>query len=371
MEERYIATFMLHALADIIGFKNGDWEFNNAKKNITMDTTLEILYEFIGLGGINDIDISKWIVSDDTIMHTSLGHAILTSDDKYDKKMIDNIKNELIGAYSLITFDFENGIDRKIGYATKKYISLMMLKNINASMMPYDKNTGGNGVAMRNSCIGLAYFGVDNRELLYTVAIESGRLTHNSPHGYLAGLTSALFTAYAIENIEIELWPHMLVKVLESAEISKFIKDDIDEKNDHDIFIQYWKKYIDLRFDDDKPITTRAQNNLVFRSRFHYENFTINTVAKVIGESGFSAVIMAYDALLDARDCWEKLIIYSALHFGDGDTVGAIAGSWYGALYGFNNMPKKHLNQIEKMFKDITHMLGVEFYKKYYIKSSK
>ena len=57
---------------------------------------------------------------------------------------------------------------------------------------------------------------------------------------------------------------------------------------------------------------------------------------------------MAYDALLDAKDSWEKLIYYGLLHNGDSDTVGAIAGGLYGAMYGFKNVPEHMLKNIEK-----------------------
>ena len=30
------------------------------------------------------------------------------------------------------------------------------------------------------------------------------------------------------------------------------------------------------------------------------------------------------------------------LHCGDSDSTGCIAGSWYGALYGLNNVPKNN-----------------------------
>ena len=59
-------------------------------------------------------------------------------------------------------------------------------------------------------------------------------------------------------------------------------------------------------------------------------------------------MIMAYDALLDAKDSWEKLVYYSMLHVGDSDTVGAIAGGIFGAMYGFKNVPENMLEYIEK-----------------------
>lgn len=364
MEDRYIATIVLHALGDTIGFKNGDWEFNYFKDIITLDTTNEILYEFIDLGGINAINLENWHVSDDTIIHMAIIRALLKSQKKFNNKMIINIKEELVKAYNSMVDDEEKfGIDRMPGVTTNKYIEKFE-KGYDGRNSPYDKMSGGNGAAMRSSCIGLAYHGKENREQLYEIAIESSRVTHNSAIGYLGGLTAALFTAFAIENIDIKLWPFLLIESLSSEKVKKFVNDDIDEKNDYEKYINYWQKYIDMRFENGKVIKARANTNLIFRSRFHYENFTRDTGSFLIGESGYSATIMAYDSLLDAENVWEKLIIYSALHFGDSDTVAAIAASWYGALYGFGDVPKNNLKYLE--FKNELVELGKKLYKKYY-----
>jgi ADP-ribosylarginine hydrolase len=34
------------------------------------------------------------------------------------------------------------------------------------------------------------------------------------------------------------------------------------------------------------------------------------------------------------------------LHGGDNDSTGTIAGAWYGALYGLNNVPSKHYAKV-------------------------
>ena len=363
MQDRYIATIVLHALGDTIGFKNGDWEFNYFREVITLDITNELLYEFIDLGGINAINLKDWLVSDDTIYHMAMIRALLMKNNSNLDKLIINVKTELVNAYNKIIDDDDKGHERMPGVTTNKYIQKFQ-KGFDGRNSPYDKASGGNGAAMRCPCIGLAYHGIKNRDALYEVAIETSRLTHNSAIGYLGGLTSALFVALAIENIDIKKWPFMLIDALESENVKKFVNnDDQDEKNDYESFINYWRKYIDLRFEGDKPVKARSHTNLIFRSRFHYENFTRNTGSFLIGESGYSATIMAYDSLLDAENVWEKVIIYSALHFGDSDTVAAIACSWYGAIYGFGDVPENNLKYLE--FKKELITLGQEMYERF------
>lgn len=354
----------LHALGDTIGFKNGDWEFNYNKDFITLDTTNELLYEFIALGGINAIDLKDWLVSDDTIIHMGMIRALLTINKTVDEQMMITFKEELVNAYNQMGEEEERNIFRHPGVTTNNYI-LQFQKGHDGRDLPYDKKAGGNGAAMRTSCIGLAFHGEKNRDKLIEISIETSKLTHNNAIGYLGGLTSALFAAFAIEDIDIIKWPFLLLDLLNSQRVKKFINiEDKEEQDDYQSFTNYWRKYVDTRFEDRSPISTRAQASLIFRSRYYYENFTRNTAALLIGESGFCATIMAYDSLLDSRNVWEKLIIYSALHFGDSDTVAAIAASWYGALYGFGDVPKNNLKYLE--FKKELTSLGEKLYEKYY-----
>ena len=51
---------------------------------------------------------------------------------------------------------------------------------------------------------------------------------------------------------------------------------------------------------------------------------------------------ISYDALLGSGDNWNELCYRGALHGGDSDSTGAIAGAWFGALYGFEGVPENH-----------------------------
>lgn len=149
--------------------------------------------------------------------------------------------------------------------------------------------------------------------------------------------------------------------MLDSKEIKKYI--DITNNDvllDYLSYVRYWKKYVENRFPDGKPLKSKIFRNMIFRIKYYYENFVKNTNAETIGGSGICALIMAYDSLLDCDGKWEKLIFYSILHPGDSDTVGAIAGGLYGAVYGFGDVPDNMLKYLEE--KETLYELGKKFY---------
>lgn len=129
-------------------------------------------------------------------------------------------------------------------------------------------------------------------------------------------------------------------------------------------YIRYWKKYIETRFTDEKIIKTRSTSNIIFRVKYYYDNFVADSDTRTIGGSGFCAMIIAYDGLVDCDGIWEKLIFYTMLIPGDTDTTGAIAGGLYGLVYGFGDVPKKMLCCIEE--KNKLMELGTKFYEKFY-----
>jgi ADP-ribosylglycohydrolase len=383
MEEKYVACMILHALGDTIGFKNGEWEF----KQGGYDRTLEKLYEFIDLGGINNISLKDWRISDDTILHIKTALSILQDFDNINK--LGNIfKKNYLDA--LKQFEKEGFEYRYPGLTTLKSL-IQLRKGDEWNSTPYDIYSGGAGASMRNLCIGLAFFGEENRYKLIQISIESSRVTHNSVIGYLGGMTSALFTALAVEGKPVNEWPFILLNLFQTGVVHKYIKaserDEDSYLKDYHIFIDKWHRYVEDKFDDNKqPIKRKSNRNLVYRGKYYNETFGYKLYRKneedefekndqdlrkfhepgFIGSGGDDSVIIAYDCLIDAEKVWEKLVIYSMLHIGDTDTTGAIAGGFYGVLYGFNDVPAHLLDFLEykKELTDIGKKLFNKFYKK-------
>jgi ADP-ribosylarginine hydrolase len=376
-EENYKAIMLLHALGDTIGFKNGEWEFNYFENDISYKTSLEIVFHFIQLGGVSMIDLKDWNVSDDTLIHMAVAKTLLEYDisknnyiDIFKKNLIDTLKE-------MENFDNENSENnedikdikdiikksknkfRGVGITTISSVEKWNDESKKITQSEFRKS-GGNGVSMRSLCIGAFFNNKKDLHKLIEFSINMGKTTHKNPIGYLGGLTSAYFTQLALNKVDISEWPFLLMNLVESEDIIKYISQDShDEIIGYRQFISLWKKYIQIRFKNNKPIFTKLHSNLIFRIKF-FKEFTFDydefyseknksdNNYITIGGSGVTSMLMAYDALLDAGDNWEKLIYYAMLHIGDSDTIGAIAGGLYGAIYGFKNVPEHMLKYLEK-----------------------
>jgi len=102
---------------------------------------------------------------------------------------------------------------------------------------------------MRSACIGLVY--KSDIQKLVEVSIESGRITHHNPLGYLGAVVSAYFTALAIKGEDPNNWLHLLLKEAmpkAQAYIAKSREAEANLKGgDWQMFENCWKQYAQKR----------------------------------------------------------------------------------------------------------------------------
>lgn len=319
-------------IGDTIGYNNGKWEFNYGNQHQEPEYVNELIYDFIYLGGINDIQIINLKASDDTILYFATLKVLLDLNlTSVDSVNVNDYGKKLQESYIKL---LPKIINRHPGVTIVN--SLEIQKNIEWKKLPYDSRAIGAGAAMRSGCIGILYPGINNRYNLIIFAIESSRITHNSAISILASVTSALFTAFALERRPLNNWVNKLLKVISYGDIDSYIKSTYPDQykeyaRDKVIFVGQWKKYLEL-FGDSHHLDTKMMKNLVLRYKYLSENFSKG--CDIPGSCGDDCLIFAYDSLTRCNGSIEKLLFYSILHPGDSDTIGSIAFSWYGAYYG-------------------------------------
>lgn len=360
---KVLYTVLCQCLGDTMGYRNGDWEFNKKMgTDAPIEMINEMIYEFIYLGGISDIDMKNLLVSDDTIMYFSTFNVLTKLADKYGNEFFSNRRSDrmkLLDEFGQSLKDaFINDLPklktRDIGNTTER--SLYTQKNIPWNKLGYNSLDIGSGTTMRTGCIGIFFCGQQNINLLIAYSIEASRITHNSAVAMLGGFTVAYFTSLALLNTKIEEWPRMLMDILQSDMIDDYIKSSRPNEyksfvKDKVIYVTRWETYISKRFTSRMSLIENITiKHPIQRFRFFADN--ISKGHSYVGGGADDSIIMAYDSLLLSGDNLEKLITYSILHIGDSDTVGSIAFSLYGALYGY---VEKNFLLLQRMFKDLEY----------------
>ena len=376
LNEKIKASLFLLSYFDTLGFNNTIWEFNfGAYPGNSVESAyfyLEIIHNYFSLGGYTNIDISDWNASDDTIMMLATGFACQNGggEKNYINEylhILDKLKDEKRGS-GINTINILEKIKR--------------LKSIDE--LDYKESAGGNGAAMRTSVIGLIYYQEKDIDKLIENSIVASRVTHNYTLGFLGGLVTALFTSYAVRDIEPWNWVDMLLELYKSGAIDNYMKKtNIYQQylKDKDNFFDNWEQYKEQKLSNFLKVDQLNLHSFKERLDFleEYNSYSIKDNKKNYaryGASGISCLIVAYDSLLmsyggnkrpldsnfkNLKVSLDSLIFFSTLHFGDNDTTGAVAGAWYGALYGFKNFDEDKLgqlefkNQIEKLTKLIHH----------------
>jgi ADP-ribosylarginine hydrolase len=368
-----LASIYLAIVGDKIGFGNAEREKNYLPKPILVENNPSyedfsanlshmMIFRFIAEGGIMGLDLENLTYSDDTIMHLATIRGFIVEYSSRDQ-LYQNVANEYLNDYPELKLD--------------KYLSgrqtLEALKNIQEGInwrnFSYSKSAGGSGGPMRTMIVGLIF----NREqdllklIEYSIMICS--ITHPNTTAFIGSIASALFTSYAFRKINIESWIFEFVRLLESDRIDNIIeriKPSYIEffSEDKKMYLHKLATYIETSFDDYSYIISERSTRSTYSSaRFNYyfDNFAHNKKIMSPGSGADDCIIIAYDCLLMSKSNYEKLIYTSMINIGDSDTLGSIASAWYGALYGFKNVPHNLFMDnnsdydVIKSFADVIH----------------
>ncbi|KAL5473596.1 hypothetical protein EMCRGX_G028098 [Ephydatia muelleri] len=293
LEDRFVAAMVLGAVGDAMGYKNGMWEV--CRLGVTIHSEVE------KLGGVSALNLTRrdFMVSDDTVLHIATAEALVS--EWKDKETL----------YRTIAQKYIDGCrdmsGRAPGRATLEGVRKLRPKVHEGYRIPYTPRGGGCGAAMRSAPIGLRF---------YRPAGAVGR----------SGGGGALFVSYSIQRRPINSWGKGLMDTLPVAwkYVEKTGKDVEQNREDWSYFEKRWADYLEER------------------------NLTDG--------NGHDAPMIAYDALLGAGTSWEELCLRGVLHGGDNDSTGIIAGSCWGAMYGFEGVPEVNYKNLE--YKDHLVALG-------------
>jgi len=333
----------------MFGYKNGNWEFCKSGRAIHQ--------ELESLGGLEKIKLNTkdWMVSDDTVMHLATSQALVS---KW------STQNEL---YLKIAMEYKECMHDMAGRAPGLTCSASVHKlnpktRANGWIIPFNPRGGGCGAAMRAAPIGLLYWSPEDIDQLIAVSIESGRMTHNHPTGYLGAMAVALFVSYAVQKKPLIEWGLGLMSTLDKAWIYVESQDRDVEDNRHawDYFKTSWTRYLQHRG------ITDGKSEPSFPSKFGAEErdkfYKSLSFSGWGGSSGHDAPMIAYDALLSSRNNWFEVCYRGILHSGDNDSTGIIAGACWGAMNGFEQVPENHYKTLE--YVDRLRDLSVKLYEK-------
>lgn len=334
--EKFKAGMVLGAVGDALGYRKGRWEGCISGKKIQ-----EELASLGGLGALK-LDPDNWPLSDAALMHMTTAEALIT-----DYWCLEDLYRELVRLYVEAMVSLQG---RAPDPATVEgCVHLKPHNFLLAWHTPFNEKGSGFGAAAKAMCVGMRYWQPDRLDSLVEVSIETGRMTHNHPTGFLGSLTTALFASYAIQGKPPVTWGCELLKVIPKAEeyCRKTIRHMAEYQENWFYFEAKWQFYL-----EEREIEKEGQNKPSFPD--HYDAEETDKMYKRwssegrAGRRGHDAPMIAYDALLAAGSDWGELCKRAMFHGGESEATGLIAGSLYGLVHGLNQVPSGLYQDLDK-----------------------
>lgn len=324
--EKFQAAMVLGGVGDALGYRKGRWE--------SCISGVRIQKELSDLGGLGvlKLDEDHWPLSDGALMHMTTAEALVT-----DYWCLEDLYRELVRLYVEAMICLQGRAPDP--NTVEGCVNLKPNNFLLAWHTPYNEKGSGNGAASKAMCVGMRYWQPERLDNLIEVSIETGRMTHNHPIGFLGSLCTALFASYAVQGKPLVNWARDLVTVIPKAEeyCRKTIRHMAEYQETWFYFEAKWQFYLEERGLEE------SQSKPVFPE--HYDAEETDKMYKrwssegCPGRRGHDAPMIAYDALLASGSNWEELCKRAMLHGGESSATGLIAGCLYGLLYGLSQVP--------------------------------
>ncbi|XP_064357200.1 ADP-ribosylhydrolase ARH1-like [Dromaius novaehollandiae] len=321
--EAYEAAMVLSGVGDALGYRGGLWEYCTSGPRIHA--------ELEALGGLEALCLCppEWPVSDDTVLHLATAEALATGLEG------EALLQELARRYVAAMGDMEG---RKPGPTSLLGTSQLRPGEPGGYHIPFNPSGTGCGAAMRSLAIGLRYPRERDLPTLIQVSVDSGRMTHHHPTGYLGAVAVALFGALGARREPPERWGRALLRALPLAWAHVETLPEAPLNRQHwGHFGEAWLQYLESRglAESDGPARLPPLPDAAARDAA-YGAWALGGWA---GRSGHDAPMVALEALLAAGDAWAPLCSRAALHGGDSDSTGTIAAGCWGLLHGLGPVP--------------------------------
>eukprot|EP00906_Rhabdomonas_costata_P031670 RCo044702 len=143
MEERYVASLVLAAAADAIGYRNSDWEFCGSGPAIHA--------QLQDLGGLENLSVEGWSVSDASVLLLATAEALARAEGAPSPESFPELMASVASSYVACWPEMSG---RAPGNTCTK--SVKWLRTHPWYTVPYSSTSTGCGAAIRSSAVGLA-----------------------------------------------------------------------------------------------------------------------------------------------------------------------------------------------------------------------
>ncbi|CAL8350725.1 unnamed protein product [Merluccius merluccius] len=334
--EKFQAGMVLGAAGDALGWRKGRWGGCTSGKQIQ-----EELASLGGLGALT-LDPELWPLGDSALMHMTTAEALIT-----DYWCLEDLYRELVRVYVGASAALQG---RAPDSSIVDCCSHLKPHNfLLAWHTPFNQKGSGSGGASKAMCVGMRYWQEERLDSLVEVSLETGRMTHNHPTGFLGSMTTALFASFAVQGRPLVTWGRELMKAIPKAYeyCKRTIRHMAEYQENWFYFEAKWQFYL-----EERGIEHEGQDKPLFPERYDADQtdkmYRLWSSEGRAGRRGHDAPMIAYDALLAAGSDWTELCRRAMFHGGEGDVTGLIAGCLYGLLYGLTQVPAGLVQPLDK-----------------------